>query len=158
MRRQGLVVAPGDPRRLHALRDLVRADVRFIRRQPGSGTRLLFECLLARDGVPVSAIHCCDLEELTHAAVAAYVASGMADAGFALEPPARLYGLDYIPMATERYFFVCRRDTLESGRIDDLLQTLRDPAFRRELDLVPGYDPAFCGKVETLPQAFASLR
>lgn len=158
MRRQGLVVAPGNPKGLQALVDLTREGVRFIHRQPGSGTRLLLEALLARDGIAPSAIDARDVEEPTHAAVAACVASGLADAGFALEPPARLYGLDYVPLATERYFFVCRRDTIEAGRLAGLLRTMEDPGFRRELDRLPGYDGTFCGRVLTLPQAFASLR
>ena len=47
--------------------------------------------------------------EFTHAAVAAYVASGMADASFGVEAAARQFGLDFIRLLTEDYFFVCRR-------------------------------------------------
>lgn len=157
MRRQGLVVAPGNPKQLRTLSDLLRDDVRFIHRQPGSGTRLLLEFMLARQGLSLSAIHGCDVEELTHAAVAAYVASGLADVGLALEPPARRYGLDYVPIITEHYFFVCEQDTLESGRLSGILDLLRDDGFRHELNLLPGYDPTFCGKVQTLGEAFPSL-
>lgn len=158
MRRQGLVVAPGNPKRLLRLADLARAEVRFIHRQPGSGTRLLLQRMLAREGLALDDLRGCDVEELTHAAVAAYVASGLADAGFALEPPARRYGLDFVPMATEHYFFLCTDDTLQSGRIAPLLERVRDPAFRHEIGQLPGYDPSWCGRVQPLPEAFASLR
>lgn len=158
MRRQGLVVAPGNPKRLRALGDLVRDDVRFIHRQPGSGTRLLLECMLARQGLRLSQLHGCDVEELTHAAVAAYVASGLADAGFALEPPARRYGLDFVPMATEHYFFLCTAAALQSARVAPLLALMRDDGFRQAIGMLPGYDPSWCGTVQTLPEAFASLR
>ena len=158
MRRQGLVVAPGNPKRLRALADLVDPGVRFIHRQPGSGSRLLLEEMLAREGIAVRELRGCDVEELTHAAVAAYVASGLADAGFALEPPARRYGLDFVPMVTEHYFLLCDVDTLDDPGAAALLALLRDGGFRREIGLLPGYDPSWCGTVQTLPEAFASLR
>lgn len=158
MRRQGLVLAPGNPRRIETLQDLERPDIRMIHRQPGSGTRLLLEAMLARHGIAFDRIRACDVEELTHAAVAAYVASGLADVGFALEPPARRYGLDFFPLVTEHYFFLCHSDVLDSGRLVDLLALLRSERFRRELGLLPGYDPSYCGNVQTLGEAFESAR
>ncbi|WP_058834154.1 substrate-binding domain-containing protein [Luteimonas abyssi] len=158
MRRQGLVLAPGNPRGIRALDDLAAPGLRFIHRQPGSGTRLLLEHLLAREGIAFTALGACDVEELTHAAVAAYVASGLADAGLALEPPARRYGLEFVPLATEHYFFVCRAQTLEGGHLADLLDVLRGSTFRHALGQLPGYDPSYCGRVQTLPEAFPSLR
>ncbi|MGH8031432.1 MAG: substrate-binding domain-containing protein, partial [Luteimonas sp.] len=133
MRRQGLIVAPGNPKRLQVLSDLLRDDVRFIHRQPGSGTRLLLECMLAHQHIALGSIHGCDVEELTHAAVAAYVASGLADAGFGLEPPARRYGLDFVPMVTERYFFICQHAALQAERVAALVELLRDATFQQQL-------------------------
>jgi molybdate transport repressor ModE-like protein len=156
-RTQGLVLAPGNPKRIHALPDLLRADVRFIHRQPGSGTRLLLECLLARQGLPLRGVHGADMEELTHAAVAAYVASGLADAGFGLEPPARRYGLDFIPIVSERYFLLCRRAALDSGHLAPIVDLLRSDSFRHELGLLPGYDAHDCGRVQALAEAFPGL-
>lgn len=158
MRRQGLVLAAGNPRGIHTLQDLERPDVRMIHRQPGSGTRLLLETMLARHRIAFERIRACDVEELTHAAVSAYVASGLADVGFALEPPARRYGLDFLPLVTEHYFFLCHNDVLESGRITELLALLRSDGFRRDLGLLPGYDPSYCGRVQTLGEAFESAR
>lgn len=158
MRRQGLVLAPGNPRGIETLQDLERPDIRMIHRQPGSGTRLLLEAMLARNGIAFHRIRACDVEELTHAAVSAYVASGLADVGFALEPPARRYGLDFYPLITEHYFFLCHNDVLESGRLQDLLALLRSDRFKLDMGRLPGYDPSWCGTVQTLPEAFASAR
>ncbi|RPD88231.1 substrate-binding domain-containing protein [Luteimonas sp. 100069] len=158
MRRQGLVLAAGNPRGIHTLQDLERPDIRMIHRQPGSGTRLLLETMLARHGIAFERIRACDVEELTHAAVSAYVASGLADVGFALEPPARKYGLEFFPLVTEHYFFLCHNDVLESGRITELLALLRSDGFRRDLGLLPGYDPSYCGRVQTLAEAFEAAR
>jgi len=153
-RRQGLILAPGNPRGIRRLQDLQRADLRMIQRQPGSGTRLLLDAMLAREGLEPSRIQTCDVEELTHAAVAAYVASGLADVGFGLEPPARRYGLDFIPLASERYFFLCSETTFSSARISALMSLLQSPGFHAELNRLPGYDPRECGQVQRFSQAF----
>jgi molybdate-binding protein len=79
-RRQGLVVAAGNPRKGYALADLVPPDLRLINRQLGSGARLLLGTLLAQTGIAPAAITGFEQGEFTHAAVAAYVASGRATA------------------------------------------------------------------------------
>jgi len=158
MRRQGLVLAPGNPRGIRGLADLQREDIRMIQRQPGSGSRLLLEAMLARGGIGLDSIACCDVEELTHAAVAAYVASGLADVGFGLEPPARRYGLDFLPLITEHYFFVCTHSGFASARVAALVELLRSDGLRAELSRLPGYDPSYCGQVQRFEDAFASAR
>lgn len=157
-RRIGLIVAPGNPKRIRVLADLLRAEVRFIHRQPGSGARLLLERMLARQGHSIRAVRGCGIDELTHAAVAAYVASGMADAGFGLETPARRYGLEFVPVATEHYFFLARASTLDSPALAETLAILRSERFRSELGRLPGYDAGRCGEVQDLVEAFASAR
>ncbi|MBS7456232.1 substrate-binding domain-containing protein [Coralloluteibacterium stylophorae] len=157
-RRQGLILPAGNPRGVRALADLLRPELRMVHRQPGSGTRFLFERLLLRHGIDIARIRGCDTEELTHAAVAAYVASGMADVGFGLETPARRFGLTFVPVVSERYFFLCDRDLVDSPRFAGTLAILRSEPFRRTVGELPGYDAGLCGTVETLDAAFASAR
>ncbi len=153
-RRQGLMVRPGNPRELYALADLTRAPVRFINRQPGSGTRLLLEGLLKAQGIAPTRIAGFEQGEYTHAAVAAYVASGMADVGFGLEPPARHFKLDFVPIATERYFLLCRDDVMTAPAMQAVLSALRDPGFRATLAQLPGYDPADLGRAMPFQDAY----
>ena len=155
-RRQGLVVAAGNPRKVYELVDLARPDLRFINRQVGSGTRLLLEALLAQAGIAPAAITGYEQGESTHAAVAAYVASGMADVGFGLETPARQFKLDFVPLATERYFLLCRQATLSSPAMQPLLEMLRSEAFRAAVDALPGYSPGQIGRVTPLREAFGA--
>ena len=82
------------------------------------------------------------------AAVAAYVGSGMADAGFGLEVPARRFGLDFVPLLTERYFFVCREDLLDEAPMRNFLGVLADAELRAQIARLPGYDPRDAGRVE----------
>jgi len=156
-RRQGLMVRPGNPKELFALADLARPGVRFINRQPGSGTRLLLEGLLKAQGLAGTRIAGFEQGEYTHAAVAAHVASGMADVGFGLEPPARQFRLDFVPIATERYFLLCRQAEQATPALQAVLATLRDPAMREALSELPGYDPAALGEVRPLREVYPAL-
>ena len=86
--------------------------------------------------------------EFTHAAVAAYVASGMADAGFGLETAARQFKLEFIPLASERYCLVCRPASLQHPTLLTLRQALQDPALRAQLNALPGYQADEAGDIQ----------
>lgn len=156
-RRQGFMVRAGNPKEVFALADLLRHDVRFINRQVGSGTRLLLEGMLKSQQVDTALIAGFEHGEYTHAAVAAHVASGMADVGFGLEPPARQFKLDFVPLANERYFLLCRNGALETPAVQKLLQVLGDPAFVAELSNLPGYDATGAGLVQPLAAQYPAL-
>lgn len=138
-RQQGLIVARGNPLRIRTLADLVDKKARFVNRQPGSGTRLFLDHLLATHKIRPARINGYQLEEFTHAAVAATIASGMADAGFGIEAAARQHGLDFVPLATERYFLAGRSGTLSRPGPRALLAALDSNAFRTILRDLPGY-------------------
>ncbi|HEY8708862.1 MAG TPA: substrate-binding domain-containing protein [Burkholderiaceae bacterium] len=156
-RRQGFMVAAGNPKKIYEVADLVRADVRFINRQASSGTRFLLEGLLKAQGIAHNRIAGFEHGEFTHAAVAAYVASGMADVGFGLEPPARHFKLDYVPLANERYFLLCRTTSMDSPAMKTVVAALRNPALREVLNALPGYGPTIAGVVTPLREAFPTL-
>jgi molybdate transport repressor ModE-like protein len=153
-RNQGLMVAEGNPKRINSVRDLARRGVRFVNRQSDSGTRLLFDLLLAKHKVDDRSIQGYDTSEFTHAAVAAYVASGMADVGFGVETPARKFGLDFIPLLKERYFFLFPAEKENSSVIADVLGILRSPTFQKAVDKLPGYSAVNCGRVLSVGEAF----
>ena len=90
-RTQGLIVAKGNPLGIATLHDLARPRVRFVHRQAGSGTRSLFDALLHASAIDPARIKGVGTGEFTHAAVAAFVASGMADAALGVEPAARQF-------------------------------------------------------------------
>jgi molybdate transport repressor ModE-like protein len=153
-RRMGIMVAPGNPLSIFSVADLAKPGVRFVNRQPSSGTHFLLECFLKKAQVDPATIMGFNTSEFTHAAVAAYVASGMADAGLGVETPSRRFKLEFVPLAVERYFLVCRKDKLQSPLIRAALKVLSDPAFHNEVNQLLGYSALQCGKVESLQQAF----
>lgn len=154
-RRLGLMTARGNPKQLRGLQDLARGDLRFVNRQPGSGTRLLIDLMLRHEKIEPRRVPGYDTHEFTHAAVAAYIASGMADVGFGVETPAHRFGLDFLPLILERYFFACRAETLASPTMQPVLAELRSADFRAVINALPGYDAMASGQVMSLAEAFA---
>ena len=144
-RMQGIFVAKGNPKGITGLADLVRPDLRFVNRQQGSGTRVLLELLLADAGIDRTKISGYATAEFTHAAVAAYVASGMADISFGVETAARRFDLDFIPVIREQYFFACEKKSLDAPLMVAAQETMASEAFRSVLASLPGYDGALRG-------------
>jgi molybdate transport repressor ModE-like protein len=145
-RMQGIFAARGNPKEIRALDDLARPEIRFVNRQRGSGTRLLLELLLSRKGIAAERIQGFDSAEFTHAAVAAYVASNMADASFGVETAARRFDLDFVPVVRERYFFACAQHAPSQPLVSAALGVMESTAFRDKLATLPGYDGALSGQ------------
>ena len=162
-RTQGLMVQPGNPLQLGGLADLVAgtgpgagaaASPRFINRQPGSGTRLLMDHMLAEQHINPAAIPgYFDAAESSHLAVAAALASGVGDVGPGIEAAAAQFGLDFIPLIAEDYYLVCLKDALAHPAVAKLRQALESPAWPAALAALPGYTPARSGAVLSLTQA-----
>jgi molybdate transport repressor ModE-like protein len=158
VRHQGFMVANGNPKKIYSLKDLTRDAMRFVNRQPGSGTRFLFDLQLQREGIPSSSIKGYEQCEYTHAAVAAFVASGMADVGYGVETPARQFKLDFIPSQIERYFLLCDQKSIASAPMQKMISILRSDEYRAAVDRLPGYESKNAGVVMDLPEAFETLR
>lgn len=149
-RSQGLMVAPGNPLRLASMMDIARRRARYVNRPQGSGTRLLFEELLAHEGLPASDLAGGGREEPSHAAVAQAVASGSADAGLGIEAAARARGLDFVPLLQEHYYLVCLKEALDQPPVAALRRVLESQAWQRELAALAGYAPWRSGEVLSL--------
>jgi molybdate transport repressor ModE-like protein len=149
-RKQGLFLSKGNPKRISGLRDLARDDIRFVNRQPGSGTRMLLDLALRRVGVDPDRVNGYASTELTHSAIAAFVASGMADVGFGVEPAAHHFGLEFVPIVDEDYYFACNRTQLERAPLATVIEMLRSAAFKSGVARLEGYDPQDCGALLNL--------
>jgi putative molybdopterin biosynthesis protein len=149
-RNQGLMVAPGNPLGVRSLRDLARARLRFVNRARGTGTRVVFDELLVASGTLARDIVGYDRAEPSHRAVAQSVASGSADAAFGIEAAARAKGLEFIPLAQERYFLATLHEHLDQPLIVTLREVLASPAWLAALRERPGYVPFRSGEVLSL--------
>jgi len=146
-RDQGLMVRPGNPKGIRGIEDLTREDVVYVNRQRGAGTRILLDYHLKRAGIDPRRIRGYDREEYTHMSVAAAVASGAADAGLGIYAAAKSLGLDFIPVAKERYDLVIPKEHLETPLVQAALEILSSPEFRAEVEKLGGYDTTETGRV-----------
>ncbi|MGI9303171.1 MAG: substrate-binding domain-containing protein [Gammaproteobacteria bacterium] len=152
-RRQGLMVAAGNPKSVDNVEALANPEIRFVNRQPNSGTRLLLDSLLQRAGIQPAGITGYDHVEFTHSAVGALVASGSADAGLGTQAVAAGFGLDFVPLANETYYFAVNAEH-PPPPVDDLISVLADESYRRAVRSLPGYDPASSGEVLAAVEVF----
>jgi molybdate transport repressor ModE-like protein len=153
-REMGLMVKRGNPLGIRSVERLRDPDVRFVNRDPASGTGLLFDQILARHGIETSAVNGYAQIEFTHAAVAAYVASGMADVSFGVEAAARQFDLDFVPLVTEDYVFVCLKQLLETEAMKRILSVMRSPEVHAAIAMLPGYAAKDAGVIKPVREVF----
>lgn len=153
-RQQGLMMAKGNPKQIYSLKDLAKRDVRMVNRQQGSGTRLLLDMLLDRAGIEQGQIQGIQHEEFTHAAVAATVASGKADAGIGIEAAARQFDLDFVPLASEHYFLIAYQESLRQAAVKELISVMQSREFKNVISRLPGYDASRAGEITSIKKVF----
>ncbi len=147
-REQGLVVKKGNPKAIKGFEDLARQDVVFANRQAGAGTRLLTDMYLKKLKIDPATVKGYDHEEFTHMSVAAAVLSGAADTGLAVLSAAQALGLDFIPVAKERYDLAIPQEFYDSPMLQPLIGIIReDKEFRDQIIGMGGYDVSEMGKI-----------
>jgi molybdate-binding protein len=148
------MVKRGNPLRITSIGHLVDPAVRFVNRDPESGTRLLFDQILIQSQIDGARINGYQQLEFTHAAVAAYVASDMADVSFGVEAAARQFDLDFIRLVTEDYLFVCKKEFLNSDSMKRVLAIMQGEEFQAAISKLPGYRCLDAGMVKTVKETF----
>lgn len=138
-REQGLIVAPSRAREIRELRDLVRTQARFVNRQRSSGTRLLFDQLLAAQGLYADQVVGYDQPEFSNEKVAEPVHAGRAEVGFGLRVNAEAHGLAFVPLTREVYYLALRKADQFAPWAHALLALLADPAIAARIAALPGY-------------------
>lgn len=146
-REQGLIVAPGNPKGIQGISDLVKPGVSFVNRQRGAGTRILLDLELKRLGISEDQISGYEHEEYTHMGVAASVANSVADVGLGIRSAARALGLDFVPVAWERYDLLMTKEFLHSSLMDKLLSIISSSEFKGQVESLGGYDLSQSGQV-----------
>ena len=141
-RMQGLMLRQEHGSLVRTFPDIVRRRLRFVNRQPGSGTRMLVDHLMhAHEVKPGELFGPLEHVEHTHVAVALCVASGVADVGVGVEAAAVQFGLRFIPLAEENYFLACLNSNIEHPAVQRLRAVLASPHWRDILLNLSGYRP-----------------
>ena len=138
-RTQGIIVQKGNPKNIHTFEDLCAGDNVFSNRQPGAGTRVLFDHLLKQAGKPPSEINGYEQQCTTHMEAANRVFTGLADATLGIKSAADALGLDFIPLAEEPYELVIPSEYMGHPTVNALLDSLGDREWRETVEAMGGY-------------------
>ncbi|HLY16333.1 MAG TPA: substrate-binding domain-containing protein [Bryobacteraceae bacterium] len=143
---EGIVVRPGNPKSVRAVADFARRDVSIVNREAGAGSRALLDAHLAQLGISHEKVRGYGRVAAGHLPAAWQVRAGDADCCIATRAAARVFGLDFIPLVTERYDLAIHRRHLDYPPVQTLLDTLNRAGFRRELEGLGGYDTTAAGR------------
>jgi excisionase family DNA binding protein len=146
-RRQGLIVAHGNPAKIKSVADLRKKGTRVALRQEGSGSALLFSKLVADAGLAPDDLKTADRPVRSETDIAIMVREGKADAGLAIEAVAKEQGLDFVPVQWERFDLVVRRVEYFEAQLQKLFAFARTQAFRDRAAALGGYDVTNTGAV-----------
>lgn len=139
LRQQGLLLSPGNPKNIRSLRDIATTGSLFVNRQPGAGTRVLFDYMLKQSQLRASDIAGYSLLCVTHLEAANRVATGLADVTLGVKSAADAMGLDFIPLAEEPYELVIPERYASHPGVLALLESLDNKNWRRDVERMGGY-------------------
>jgi molybdate-binding protein/DNA-binding HxlR family transcriptional regulator len=143
-RTQGLILAANNPKGIKKISDIARADVKFINRNAGSGTRLWFDAELKKQKIDSIHINGYENTVKTHSEAAVLIAQNEADVSIGLQAAAHQRELDFIPLFEERYDLVLPRENEKT--LSPLLDYLQTSTFRTGLNTLTGYNAAHSGE------------
>jgi putative molybdopterin biosynthesis protein len=146
-REQGLVLKRGNPLGVKTLKDLVRRKAVFVNRQEGSGTRVLLDYRLKQLGIDPLEITGYSKIAYTHMDVALEVLKDSADAGIAIQAVAKILGLDFVPLATERFDLVIPTECYSVRAVRAFCDVLNSDEFKSGITHMGGYQTYETGKV-----------
>jgi molybdate transport repressor ModE-like protein len=147
---QGLIVAPGNPLKLHSLQDVAQTRARFVHRSLGTGTRVLLDDLLDQAQLSLHDLNALPDDEPSHAALAEAIASGRCDVGLGIESTARSRGLGFAPLLHEHFHLVCLKSALDTPATQALRDLLKERDWCDALNALPGYAAQSSGDVQSL--------
>lgn len=136
---QGLMVKKGNPKNIQCLKDLLKNDITFVNRQRGSGTRILLDYILDKEGIDSKDIKGYDFELSTHMLVASSVKDSRFDCGMGIVSVANLNNLDIIEVGKENYDFLVLKDIIDTPIYNEFIKVLQSNEFKNELDKLGGY-------------------
>ncbi len=146
---QGLVVAPGNPLGIRAITDLARTPaLRIGRRQPGAGSRELFDQLVVAADLVATLPGAGFVDGLTSEdEVGLAVREGRIDCGLAIEAAALRHGLDFVPLVEEQLDLLVDRGSYFDAPLQALFDFAASAQFRTRAAALPGYSVAELGMV-----------
>ncbi|SFJ18141.1 helix-turn-helix transcriptional regulator [Bradyrhizobium sp. cf659] len=146
-REQGLVLPPGNPKRLRGLADVLALGARMAMRQQGTGAQMLLDALLKRADATARDLRRVETPALTGPDLAEMVRAGQADCGVATRAAARSAGLDFVPLVWENFDLAMRQRSYFRPTMQALIRFLSERRLRQRAEELTGYDPSPAGQI-----------
>ncbi len=150
-REEGLIVQSGNPKGVRSLEDLVRSDILFVNREPGSGVRQWLDLRLNRSGIQPEMVPGYRHVVNSHPDVARTVREGKADVGIGIAAIAREFELDFIPLFEEPYEIAMPLSFVSDKRYAPFFEYLNSGEIRAAIRTLDGYTvPQNSGEIEVI--------
>jgi excisionase family DNA binding protein len=146
-REQGLVLPPGNPKRLRGLADVLALGAKVATRQQGTGAQMLLDTLLARAGASARDLRRVETPALTGPDLAEVIRAGQADCGIATHATARSAGLAFVPLVWENFDLAMRQRSYFRPAMQALIRFISERRLRQRAEELPGYDPSPAGEI-----------
>ncbi|MFW5908127.1 MAG: substrate-binding domain-containing protein [Desulfosalsimonas sp.] len=146
-RRQGLIVAAGNPKEIKNTADLARPEICVVNRKLGTGTRQLFDLELKNAGIKSADIDGYDRKVQSHMEAGLEVLQGKADAAPGIQPAAERLGLGFVAWRWERYDLLIRKERFFIKPVQNFLGLLGEEIFKDLAAQYQGYDVSTSGKM-----------
>ncbi|MFO0892298.1 MAG: substrate-binding domain-containing protein [Isosphaeraceae bacterium] len=146
---EGIALAPGLG--LRSIEAAIRARLRWIYREPGSGAQQCLDEVLSAGPEKRAARGVRRASD--HRAVAGAIRSGWADAGVCLRLTSQEAGLDFLDIRREAYDLCYRASLAGDLRGQALIRAVRSSSYRRLLGELPGCHATRTGTVQKLGSA-----
>lgn len=151
-RKQVLAFARGNPKNIESIVDISKQNLKYVNRQQGSGTAVLFDYLLTKHGIDKCDVSGYDFVMPSHFNVGATIKNGTADCGILIKSIAKVMDLDYVEVMAEDYDFALYESDLKRSEIQDFITTLRSDHFKAKLAEIGGYDITESGQILILDE------
>lgn len=136
----GWIVEKGNPKKLSSWKDIHRRDLRFVNRQKGSGTRILFDHFMKKIKSSSDDINGYENEESTHYSAASVIARGEADYALGTESAALALGMDFVFLEKEQYDLIMKKSFFESNLWQELSKCILSTELQQNIKKLGGYD------------------
>jgi putative molybdopterin biosynthesis protein len=146
-REQGLLLAPGNPKQLQNLVDVLSSGAKMAVRQPGAGAQMLLDVLLTRAGSGPKDLRRLEPACLTGPDLAAAIRAGRADCGVATRAAAKSAGLDFVPLLYENFDLLMRQRSYFRPAMQALIGFVAQKRLTQRAAELSGYDPAPAGQI-----------
>ncbi|WP_394525298.1 substrate-binding domain-containing protein [Lacrimispora sp. JR3] len=142
----GLYVKKGNPKNIRSIKDLLRPDIRFLNREPGSGYRIFLDSCFIKNNFQKKAAAGYQKECLSHMSAANAVASDAADGSIGDLSLLMSYPqLEPVPLAKFSLDLVFLKSYLNNSAVSLILEAVNSREFKNSLLSFHGYNPTDTG-------------